>query len=1078
MGYDVVSLNFGGGIDTKTDSKMVASTKLIYLKDAVFTEGKRVQKRIGSQGTTVNLVGGGTWSSPTMIKQYRNQEVLAATTSNGQRLLSMSTDLNAWCDVGKYTSVAVGRDVINTSTFVGSTPSSIGSVVQDSVTGSANSSCVVIGSIALYAYDVSSVAGSFQSGVPGGFGKLVSSPLIANTYLTVVDLETGLKIYDQLQFETADGHTSIGFSKVAVLGTSQLALFYISSSASNRLACATITITSGGGIVIGNENVIDTCLATSSNTSQYPYCYDYATTSTGAVLSYAKHSASQIITQLINTSGAKTGPSGIEFSASGNIQPISVNADSFSQIWVYWGDGGSYYYAVYDLSLNVIQSKNGIGFPSGAGGTLSQIAGLSISATTQTVYFSSLYYSASTVALGVIRPSIYYASVSTSGGTIAGSGWQLGIDIYGKPMAIGSTAYLPCVSLSQYGSSAFLMDTNQDPSTATTLPGFLPVAKFAYFEAENGFFGGTGVTGSFIAPPKTSVTRYPGFINSLQTVASNKYLIAGGFVASEQIYKLTSSTNLYAGPIEWVYPILGVASYTFDFNSIDAFQGLIQQDTLILNGGIVSMYDGANVSELQYNLDADTIELDPRSSGGSIASGTYNYYYVYQWFDALGNQYLSAPSLAGVVVFSTGSSNSVIINLSVLGLTQKKNVTILLYRTDANETLAYLIATLNNLANNVNEVSALWIDTVTTAASLTSSSPLYTLSGAILENIAPPPSMIMWTNNNRVWCIDSEHPETNVEYTKTASPKTGISFSYGQLEVLIDSYGGPVSGASRMDEKTVILKQNAIGYFIGDGADDAGSGETLTPYQIVPSDVGCSNSKSVVLYPGGLIFRSSNNKGVYQLNRGLQVNYFGFDVEEFNSNNIISALIIPDKTQIRFLSSNGAVSLLYDYFFNQWSVFSYSGSAADNINGSYVYISATGSLQQEVPGYYLTGGQNYFWQAVTSWIKATNIQNFQRLRRFEMLGGYAGSSGHGIQVEAAYDWSTNYSTPVQYFFDGSSSVFQYRERLPIQKCDSVQFRITEITTGASNEYIDLSDMGIEILSKTGLNKLSRTRTVG
>ena len=83
---------------------------------------------------------------------------------------------------------------------------------------------------------------------------------------------------------------------------------------------------------------------------------------------------------------------------------------------------------------------------------------------------------------------------------------------------------------------------------------------------------------------------------------------------------------------------------------------------------------------------------------------------------------------------------------------------------------------------------------------------LYTEGGAILENIAAPPSVILWTNNNRLWCVDSENEETNIEYSKTASSGSGISFSFGQLELVIDSKFGAMTGISPMDEKDGYLK--------------------------------------------------------------------------------------------------------------------------------------------------------------------------------------------------------------------------------------------------------------------------------
>jgi hypothetical protein len=335
--------------------------------------------------------------------------------------------------------------------------------------------------------------------------------------------------------------------------------------------------------------------------------------------------------------------------------------------------------------------------------------------------------------------------------------------------------------------------------------------------------------------------------------------------------------------------------------------------------------------------------------------------------------------------------------------------------------------------------------------------------------------MIMWTNHNRLWGIDSENAETTAVYSKTASQGTGISFS-SDLEVIVDSKFGAITGASPMDEKTVLLKQGGVGYFTGDGLNDAGAGGNISPFFFVPSDTGCVNSKSVILFPEGILFKSP--KGIYIVNRGVQVGYFGSEVEDYNGNDVQDAKIIGNRNQIRFLSSDG-VALLYDYVFKQWSVFTnHMGYSSDVWEGSYVYVRTDGNVYIENTSTFLDAGVSYFLLAQTAWIKASSIQNFQRVRRVALLGDYDNSAGHGVQISAYYDWSSSAGSVVPYSFDGQTPFFQYRERLRQQKCDALQLSIQEIVTGASGEYIDFSDLGIEIGAKVGLRKLPAAQSVG
>jgi len=283
-----------------------------------------------------------------------------------------------------------------------------------------------------------------------------------------------------------------------------------------------------------------------------------------------------------------------------------------------------------------------------------------------------------------------------------------------------------------------------------------------------------------------------------------------------------------------------------------------------------------------------------------------------------------------------------------------------------------------------------------------------------------------------------------------------------------------------MDEKTVVFKENGLFYFYGDGANDAGSGSTISNILFVPSEVGCENSKSVILWNGGILFKSP--KGIYSLSRGLQCSYFGMDVEAYNSQDVRSAELMPTLTQIRFLTSSGS-SLLYDDVMGCWSVFTnHQGLSATVWNGSYVYVRPSGEVYIEDDSSYLDSASSYPLLVQLQFIKAQSIQGFQRLKRVAMLGDYenGSSQGHGVQISAAYDFGTAFSQPVAYYFGQSSTsgTFQYRERLARQKCDAVQLLIQEIVTGAAGEYVDFTDLGLEIVAKKGLNKLPQYRSVG
>jgi hypothetical protein len=120
----------------------------------------------------------------------------------------------------------------------------------------------------------------------------------------------------------------------------------------------------------------------------------------------------------------------------------------------------------------------------------------------------------------------------------------------------------------------------------------------------------------------------------------------------------------------------------------------------------------------------------------------------------------------------------------------------------------------------------------------------------------------------------------------------------------------------------------------------------------------------------------------------------------------------------------------------------------------------------------------------TDWIKASTVQNFQRVRLFELLGNYsiaATDPNYGAQISFAYDFTSSFTPTNPFYFSkftDSTGVFQQRIFTPRQKCNAIQVQIQELTTGVSGEFFDVSDLDMEIMLKQGLNKLAASVSTG
>lgn len=901
-----VSVSLGQGLDSKTDPKVTAKPTLI--QDGIFTNPHRVSKRNGYDPMTLNIVGGGSISSPVMVKSYRNELVCAGKNGTDQRLFSYSSTLNGWVDCGKYYSIKTSKQVVSSPELWASGSATYGVI---------NGSAAYLSGVSAYSYD----------GIVGAGG---------GTYYSLIDSTTGARIADGTLSSSGNIQS---YSRMVALGTSRFAVFYVSNiSGTLKLCYQTITV-SGLSVTLGSEVTLNTI---TTGNSANDYVYDVITTTSGCFVALGNGSA--VVLYTINTSGVSThGPTTIV--TSGPVGSITTQVDTAgTNVWIYWLENlTTIKYAVYNSStLSSVLSATSVA--TGLS-NIRQLSSLATSTTTQNIYWSELTTPGSSgvpsFTNGVFYPVVHINTVNQAGTVGSPSIFLSGVEIYSKPFSVGSRNFMGLVTLSQSNPVGLVIDLSDKVCVSKFLPGS---AEGIYLEGYN------QANATYTAPSIGPYLRHPGFVVNPQYLSSTQVILSCGFVVTLSTNVPLATGNLAAYPsIVTVSALTGVCSITLDFNHKDSYQSLIQQDTLVLNGGVVSQYDGDYSSELGFTVDPDQLTVQAAATGGVLVTGKYVYFVVYEWVDGRGNLHQSAPSIGVVVNFTSGTSNEVTLTYANPTITQKRNVLVKIYRTTANGTIPYfLVALPSSLFGLGIGAGAAYVDTSVTDAAIVNNGALYTEGGAILDNIAPPPSMILWTKDNRIWCVDSENPENTLEYSKTASPGTGISFSTGFLEYLIDSKNGEVTGASPMDEKTVILKENGIGYFIGDGANDAGSGSQLTAFQFIPSDTGCSSSRSVVLYPDGILFRASNNKGIYKLNRGTQVGYFALDVEAYNSQDITSSFIVPNKNQIRFLTSSGS-SILYDYIMQQWSVFTnHQGLSADQYSGLYVYAKTDGNIFLEI----------------------------------------------------------------------------------------------------------------------------------
>lgn len=488
---------------------------------------------------------------------------------------------------------------------------------------------------------------------------------------------------------------------------------------------------------------------------------------------------------------------------------------------------------------------------------------------------------------------------------------------------------------------------------------------------------------------------------------------------------------------------------------------------------------------------------------GGIGAGTYQYIAIWKWQDNQGVLHRSTTSVPVSITVAT-SLNTISITVPILSLTRKPNVILEVYRTENNGSVFYkttsiLTPSFNIQNNDSSYVNNVFVDNVSDA-DLINNELLYT-TGGILDNNSPPPCSIIEAYKNRVFIAGLDNKNT-IQYSKISPPDQkdfGVGFS-DLFTIELDNSGGDIVGLFNLDDKLIIFKEKEIYYINGDGPNNTGSGSTFTEPQLITTDVGCLNANSIVTSPNGLMFKSS--KGIYLLNRGLQVSYVGAAVENFNNLIISSAVLLNDANQIRFTTEDGA-ALIYNYFYDQWSTFTnYEAVDCDLFQDQFVLLRSNGYVMQEGATYadgYAGGTQHIPLILETANFSLAGLNGFQRVYRASILGEYKGT--HNTIVSFAYDYSPvyidsatfdGYNVIGQYtygatgpygeaqgdIYGGNYEPFQFRIHLKQQKCTAIRVKIEDTQSEPFNEGFNISALTLQVGIKASTYKLPGNKSLG
>ncbi len=659
-------------------------------------------------------------------------------------------------------------------------------------------------------------------------------------------------------------------------------------------------------------------------------------------------------------------------------------------------------------------------------------------------------------AMGALPTNYIVAVTITLVGAVVSAPFNVirSVGLASKAFIIAGKIYFLSAFDSQYQPSYFLINGSESLEESPVIAG-----KLAY---ENG--GGYlsfGLPGVSISGTKAQIA----------------YLI------KDLVQAVNKNTNVPSGTqVDGIYSQTGINLSSFAFGSENLGSSEIGNN-LHITGGYVTMYDGYLPVEHNFFVWPDAIFSTPTlavvwsATGGSMAAqpdtatntNAYYYQFVYEWTDNQGNAFKSAPSIP-ISMTTTGNltTGSATLTIPTLRLTMKVEnpVKIVVYRWSVGQQIYYQTTSITApLLNDTTVDTVTFVDT-NSDATILGNNILYT-TGGVVENISPPATNIFVLFDSRLWLVNAEDP--NVWwYSKQVIQATPVEMSdlftiYVPPTTSTQGSTGPITAGAAMDDKLITFKENAILYINGTGPDNTGANSQYSQAIFITSTIGCTNQRSIVLMPDGLMFQS--DKGIWLLDRGLNTTYIGAPVEEFTLGAAVtSAVNVPETNQVRLTLDSG-ITLMYDYYYKQWGTFVGVPCVSSCIfEKMHTFINSYGATYQEAAGQYLDGSNPVLMAFETGPLRLGDLQGYQRAYFFYLLGTYY--SPHKLVLSMTYDYEngpsqsviitpTNYSTPFGSGpsqspfgqgnpFGGGTNLETWRIFLERQRCMAFGIKMQEV----------------------------------
>jgi hypothetical protein len=331
-------------------------------------------------------------------------------------------------------------------------------------------------------------------------------------------------------------------------------------------------------------------------------------------------------------------------------------------------------------------------------------------------------------------------------------------------------------------------------------------------------------------------------------------------------------------------------------------------------------------------------------------------------------------------------------------------------------------------------------------------------------------------HQSRHFVVDRENDTTHIYFSKQLVPGFGIEHSDAFL-IKVPPTGGRINALVSMLDRLVILKQDAVYVVSGSGPDALGQQGSYSEPYAVSLNAGCSNRRTVIEVPDGVMFRS--RQGIMLLGKSLQMSYVGEPVRYWTDNAVITGVVgRKDKSCVLWFCesqwasgrTNEPYVLVYNYKHEKWSTWSGHMLRAESVTcctDDRIWLTFGGIVAFSADNYlYDIGYEPGLTQhpinmsLETGWMSFAGIGGFARVYKVFFVGQLIDTTGEAtLHMDVAYDYdgyneyhlefdktniasfdfSTYYGDMSTQANDGYGCVLE--ATLPRQKCSALKLHI-------------------------------------